>query len=239
MHARSLMAFWANIAIPNQPGYLRWHNAEHIPERLSVPGFLHARRYRSVRDPSRFLMYYETAGPEVLTSEAYLAALNRPTDRTRQALPWFEQPLRNAYDLAADWGARPARVAPIVVACLIPPGSALPAATGADAPAAAVPAPLTGFGIQRARLYRLEPAGSGVRTREASIHGAASGDSGGLLLAESDDLRLLDDPEAWAGLERTLSAWLNEIGIAGSGPALIHVIDFDRDSHLGPAGAAR
>ena len=253
MPARSLMAFWATIAIPNQPAYLRWHNAEHIPERLSIPGFLHARRYRSVTTPARFLMFYETAGPEVLTSAAYLAALNRPTERTRQALPWFEAPLRNAYDGLASWGARPARVAPIVVTCLIPPGVPLPssaalraagaadrgAADGTPADVAAALRPFAAaadvvdgrpFGVQRARLYRLEPAGSGVRTREASIHGAASNDDGGLLLVESDDLRLLDDGAAWAAVDRMLARWLRSLGIDGSEPAAVHVIDFDRDA---------
>ena len=100
------MAFWANIAAEHQPAYQRWHNAEHIPERLSITGFVRGFRYRSVQDDTRFLMYYETEGPEVLTSEAYLGALNRPTERTRAALKWFRSPMRNVYTLSATWGHR-------------------------------------------------------------------------------------------------------------------------------------
>ena len=34
-----LMAFWADIDRDYESRFLEWHNCEHMPERVSVPGF--------------------------------------------------------------------------------------------------------------------------------------------------------------------------------------------------------
>lgn len=47
-----------------------WYDTEHIPERLAVPGFLTARRFRLNDHPS-YLALYDVESPEVLDSPAY------------------------------------------------------------------------------------------------------------------------------------------------------------------------
>jgi hypothetical protein len=44
--SRGLMVFWADIDADYLPRFQEWHNTEHIPERISIPGFNVGRRYR-------------------------------------------------------------------------------------------------------------------------------------------------------------------------------------------------
>jgi hypothetical protein len=49
-----------------------WYDLEHVPERLSVPGFLTGLRYVSTGAAPRFLAIYDLEAPEVMDSSAYL-----------------------------------------------------------------------------------------------------------------------------------------------------------------------
>ena len=49
-----------------------WYDAEHIPERLAVPGFETALRYVCIDGAPRYLAMYDMASPDVLKSPAYL-----------------------------------------------------------------------------------------------------------------------------------------------------------------------
>ena len=74
-----------------------WWTHEHLPERLSIPGFLSARRYKTIdtldgMEPCEsgyesYLVWYETSDLGVLSSEAYMAKLNNPTEGTKQMMP--------------------------------------------------------------------------------------------------------------------------------------------------------
>ncbi|KAK5170270.1 uncharacterized protein LTR77_004856 [Saxophila tyrrhenica] len=67
-----------------------WWTNEHLPERLSIPGFQRARRYICQNDPqqsTKYLTFYEVSKLDVLTSEAYMDKLNNPTAGTKQHIP--------------------------------------------------------------------------------------------------------------------------------------------------------
>ena len=49
---RGVLAIWHTITPEGEAEYWRWHDREHIPERVGVPGFLRGRRYRSLSAPS-------------------------------------------------------------------------------------------------------------------------------------------------------------------------------------------
>jgi hypothetical protein len=54
-----------------------WYDTEHGPARLTVPGFLTARRYRAADDlKPPWLALYDLESPAVLSSEAYQALLS-------------------------------------------------------------------------------------------------------------------------------------------------------------------
>lgn len=204
--AKGLMVFLANFEPQHQQAYRQWHNAEHIPERVGIPGFLLGRRYLHTKDATRFLMCYDTLGEQVLVSDAYLKALNSPTPWTRQALTWFRNPDRNVYTLLSASG--PPAPTPVLAVARFDAGSLhtreLPE------------------GVSRLALYSLDGAGSSVRTQEAGIHGARSAMDGGLLWLECSDVHLLNQPDR----RQALQAWASALPLQGLQPLQFFCIDF-------------
>ena len=65
-----------------------WYDAEHLPERLAIPGFRSARRWVAEVAPGegKYLATYELDGPGVLQSPAYLERFANATPWTRRCL---------------------------------------------------------------------------------------------------------------------------------------------------------
>ncbi|MEO1491405.1 MAG: hypothetical protein AAFV19_04540 [Pseudomonadota bacterium] len=82
MSGTGRLALWHDCAPGHEAEFEAWYKTEHLPERLSVPGFLRGRRWEAVHGAPRFFTFYETTGPEVLTSAAYRARLEAPTPLT-------------------------------------------------------------------------------------------------------------------------------------------------------------
>lgn len=55
---------------------------DHLPDRLSVPGFRLGRRFEAIEADREFLTYYRVDAPAVLASAAYRARLAEPTEDT-------------------------------------------------------------------------------------------------------------------------------------------------------------
>ena len=66
-----------------------WHTHEHLPERLSIPGFLRGTRWVATAGSPRYLVLYEVDRLETLNSPAYLERLNNPTPWTRKMMPHY------------------------------------------------------------------------------------------------------------------------------------------------------
>jgi hypothetical protein len=64
-----------------------WHSAEHLPERMGVPGFLRGRRCAAVDSSAqpRFVLY-ELEDIAVSTSVPYLERLNNPTHWSKRVM---------------------------------------------------------------------------------------------------------------------------------------------------------
>ena len=69
-----------------------WHTREHLPERLSIPGFVRGSRWAALQGGPRYLVLYEVADIGVLRSAAYLERLNNPT-------PWTQKMMRSYRDM--------------------------------------------------------------------------------------------------------------------------------------------
>lgn len=89
LRGAGVLAIWNGIAPGQDAEFIRWHITEHIPERLSVPGFRRARRYVALQGYPAYFNFYEVDDPQVLSSENYLARLNKPSDWTRSIVPHF------------------------------------------------------------------------------------------------------------------------------------------------------
>jgi hypothetical protein len=68
---KGLLLVMADIAPEHEDEFNRWYDEEHVPERLSIPGFLSARRFRALEGGPRYLALYELESPDVLQTEAY------------------------------------------------------------------------------------------------------------------------------------------------------------------------
>lgn len=82
----------------------RWHTHEHLPERLSIPGFLRGTRWTATAGGPRYMVVYEVRDLQVLTSEAYLARLNNPTPWTQRMMPSYRGMSRGLCSVLGSFG---------------------------------------------------------------------------------------------------------------------------------------
>ncbi|MEM9684630.1 MAG: hypothetical protein AAF942_15260, partial [Pseudomonadota bacterium] len=66
-----------------------WYVNDHLPERVSLPGFRRGRRWQSVGPEPRYFTFYEIDDVAVMTSERYRERLEAPTAWTRRIMPAF------------------------------------------------------------------------------------------------------------------------------------------------------
>lgn len=71
------------------PEHDDWHTHEHLPERLSIPGFLRGTRWVAVRGAPRYVVLYEVDRLETLESRSYLEHLNNPTPWTSKMMTYY------------------------------------------------------------------------------------------------------------------------------------------------------
>jgi hypothetical protein len=81
-----------------------WHTHEHMPERLSIPGFLRGSRWVATQGGPRYLVLYEVAEIGVLTSRAYLERLNHPTPWTQKMMQSYRGMSRGLCSVQASFG---------------------------------------------------------------------------------------------------------------------------------------
>ncbi len=101
---KGVLAIWNGIAPSAEDDFVAWHVREHIPERVGLPGFLRGRRYVAIDGAPKYFNFYETADTSALTSDAYRARLNAPTDWTRRVVAEFTDTSRTVCDLATSFG---------------------------------------------------------------------------------------------------------------------------------------
>ena len=101
----AFLAIWHDIAEGQHGEYIEWHTREHMPERLSVPGFRTGKRLHAPDAPRHvFGTIYAGDDLEVFRSPGYLARLNNPTPWTAAVAPSFQNFLRVACERVASAG---------------------------------------------------------------------------------------------------------------------------------------
>jgi hypothetical protein len=93
---RGVVIIWNDIAPELREDFFEWHPRQHMPERLSIPGFLRGRRCIAVDADVEFLTMYELATTDVLVSDAYKHRLTHPTEWSSKVLPGFRNNVRGA-----------------------------------------------------------------------------------------------------------------------------------------------
>jgi hypothetical protein len=81
-----------------------WHTHEHLPERLSIPGFLRGTRWVALRGATRYLVLYEVKELATVTSPAYLERLNNPSAWTASMMPHYRNMSRGFCLVTGSFG---------------------------------------------------------------------------------------------------------------------------------------
>jgi len=81
-----------------------WHTHEHLPERLSIPGFLRGTRWIALHGKPRYLVLYEVRELDTLTSGPYLERLNHPTPWTSKMMPSYRGMTRGLCSVVGSHG---------------------------------------------------------------------------------------------------------------------------------------
>jgi hypothetical protein len=81
-----------------------WHTHEHLPERLSIPGFRRGSRWIAADAKPRYVVLYEVADVDTLTSADYLDRLNNPSAWTSRMMPHYRGMTRGLCSVAGSWG---------------------------------------------------------------------------------------------------------------------------------------
>lgn len=106
---KAALAMWWDMAAETRPDFEHWHTHEHFPERLGIPGFLRAARWRSAMagddGGDGFFVMYELADHTTLSSPAYLARLNAPTPWSTRLMPHHRHMVRSQCRVMASAGS--------------------------------------------------------------------------------------------------------------------------------------
>jgi hypothetical protein len=169
MIGAAALGIWMDVDAAGLDDVDAWYRRQHLPERLSVPGFLRGRRYQTSGDGPVYFTLYETVDAGVLSSAPYLERLNDPTDWTRRTLPRIRRMVRNAYRRVA--GSPTDRVAPHLLTVRIKPHSGRGPAVKRWLVEEAVHAFSGVDGVAGVALYESDGGGTSVMTEERRIVG--------------------------------------------------------------------
>lgn len=171
--ARGLMVIWADIDLAYHLEFEKWHNCEHMADRMTIPGFQVGYRYQGIGASPYSLMAYETTGSSVLESEPYLRSKNNPTPWTREALSHYRNTERMIYDLVASVGKQPVTQAPYIVCIRFDPESEDEAETAKGVQEGFLRRVAAAPAVGRTRLYWVNEKISAIPTEERKIYGSS------------------------------------------------------------------
>jgi hypothetical protein len=97
------VVMWWNVADQHRTEFHEWHSKEHLPERLSIPGFHRGSRWQREGSGDFFVMY-ELEGYDTLTSSAYLERLNDPTPWSTKMMPLHTGMIRSQSRIVTSHG---------------------------------------------------------------------------------------------------------------------------------------
>jgi hypothetical protein len=99
-----VLIIWHAMTPEGDLEMIRWHDREHVAERVGIPGFLRGRRYDSADRPREYLDVYETESAETVRSAPYVLRLNFPTEWTKRVLPHFRDTVRFGCEVVLTTG---------------------------------------------------------------------------------------------------------------------------------------
>ena len=83
----ALLMVFTNIDSEHDFEFNKWYVEEHLPERLSAPGFLDAALYQATKGSPRYLAIYELESLATMQTTEYLHMSQNPTEWTKRIGP--------------------------------------------------------------------------------------------------------------------------------------------------------
>ena len=160
----------------------RWHTHEHLPERLSIPGFLRGTRWVASEGAPRYMVVYEVETLATLASPPYLERLNSPTPWTARMMPRYRAMRRGLCAVVGSVGLGQGGSAAFVTFAVPPSGRDQLYRWLLDD---ALPALASAAGLGSAHL--LHGAQAAAMTNEQRIRGADRGIDSALVVTGYDD----------------------------------------------------
>ena len=196
MHSDAAMIMFYDVAPGAVVDHDDWHTHEHMPERVSIPGFLRGSRWVAQQGGPRYLMMYEVAGIEVLTGPAYAERLNNPTPWTSRVMTTLQGMTRGFFRLSTGAGLG------LGSAMLSIRHSAMAGRENELRERLAKVLPGIASKVGVASAYLFEPAAKPAMTKEQSIRGKDAEAPSVLLVTGYDHEQLTAVVNAELGAER-------------------------------------
>ena len=162
---RGAVIIWNDVAPDGREQFYAWHDKEHIPERLALPGFRRGRRFIRPGHSPEWLTMYEADDLSVVSSPAYLAKLNTPTPATLSSLKYFRNTSRAVCRLVYSVGSSSGGQ---VLALRLSGPTEQEAAMRDYFTARAFPRALDATGVLACHLFAADAAASFTNTAESS-----------------------------------------------------------------------
>jgi hypothetical protein len=104
MQGKAAVAIWCDVSPEVRDEFDDWHAHEHMPERLSIPGFRRGSRWVA-DEGAGYCMLYEALDEATITTGPYLERLNAPTPWSRKMMPHHRNMVRSLCRVEAACGA--------------------------------------------------------------------------------------------------------------------------------------
>jgi len=101
-----MIVIWNDIKEEMRDEFVQWHSIEHLPERVSIPGFIAGQRWYGEYASPQYLTTYVTQNAGVLTSDPYIQRLNDPTPWTLKTVAAFRNTCRAAGEVIWESGSK-------------------------------------------------------------------------------------------------------------------------------------
>jgi hypothetical protein len=99
---KGILLTFTEVPAEAEEDFNEWYNREHIDERVFMPGFRRARRYRAVQGRPKYFATYETETVAALGAPEYLARLADQSDWSKRVMGGFSFFHRMTCEVTAD-----------------------------------------------------------------------------------------------------------------------------------------
>ena len=103
--AAGQLSIWTDVDPAYELDFNRWYDREHMRERMVIPGFRRARRFRYIVScPRPYLALYDTDSVQTFRSAAYQQAFAKQTDWSQRNFKRMRDTQRRVGELIVDVG---------------------------------------------------------------------------------------------------------------------------------------